>query len=196
MKFIPHAGHNMSGNTGKVIFLNGASSSGKTTIARELQKEAPYLNLSVDAFLHQLPSSFLEDDTAFARALPRLLAGFNSSSAAVARAGNDIIVDTVLQEPSWLAPCVLAYEGLEVLFVGVRCAPAVLESREKSRGDRREGMARYQHDRVHSHGEYDIEVDTSAMPLSECVSRIVKYGQSGIRPSAFNKLQAMSRGCV
>jgi chloramphenicol 3-O phosphotransferase len=185
----------VSERTGKVIFLNGASSSGKTTIAKELQKEAqePYLHLSIDAFLHQLPSSLLEDRAALAREFPRLLAGFNSSSAAIARAGNNIIVDTVLQEPSWIAACVVSFEGLEVFSVGVKCSLEALESREKTRGDRREGMARYQHNRVHSHGVYDIEVDASALPLGECVSRILKYVQSGVQPSAFRKLQASGR---
>jgi chloramphenicol 3-O phosphotransferase len=186
----------MSERTGRVIFLNGPSSSGKTTIAKEFQRAAhePHLHISIDAFLHQLPASFLEDHTAVARELPRLLAGFSSSAAAIARAGNDVIVDTVLQEPSWIAPCVMEFEGLEVFFVAVRCSLDVLESRENARGDRRRGMARYQHDRVHSHGVYDIEIDTSAMPLGECVSRILSYVQSGRRPSAFRTLRAASGG--
>ena len=184
----------MPERTGRVIFLNGASSSGKTTLAKELQKHArePYLYLSIDTFLHQLPSSYLEDHAALAREFSRLLDGFNSSSAAIARAGNNVIIDMVLQERSWVTPCIMSFVGLDVVFVGVRCSLEVLESREKARGDRREGMARYQHDRVHAHGLYDIEVDTSVMPLGECVSRILNYVQSEMRPSAFRLLAASS----
>jgi len=42
---------------GTIIFLNGTSSSGKTSIARALQKslDEPYLYLSVDSFLDMLP---------------------------------------------------------------------------------------------------------------------------------------------
>jgi len=183
----------MPEKTGRVIYLNGASSSGKTTIARELQKAAPepYLHASIDAFLHQLPALVLEDHAALARELPRLLAGFNSSSAAIARAGNNVIVDTVLQEPSWVAPCVMAFEGLEVLFVAVRCSLEALESREIERGNRQRGMARYQYDRVHLHGIYDIEVDTSTMPVGTCVSRILEAARSGKAPSAFRTLRAV-----
>ena len=175
---------------GKVIFLNGASSSGKTTLAKELQSavQRPYLHVSLDAFLHRLPAMFLKD-AAFARDLPRLLAGFYASSAAIARAGNDVVVDTVLQEPSWVGPCVIAFDGLEVVFVAVRCSLEALEDRERTRGDRQGGMARYQHDRVHSHGIYDVEVDTSEMRLDECVSRILEYVRSGTRPSAFARLR-------
>jgi chloramphenicol 3-O phosphotransferase len=186
----------MPEKTGRVIFLNGTSSSGKTTIAKELQKHAqkPYPHLSLDAFLNQLPSSYLEDHAFLDREFSHLLVGFNSSSAAIARAGNNVIIDTVLQELSWVTPCVMTFVGLDVVFVGVRCSLEVLESREKARGDRREGTARYQHDRVHAHGVYDIEVDTSVMPLGERVLRILNYVQSQMRPSAFRKLQAASGG--
>jgi len=147
---------------GKVIFLNGASSSGKTTLAKELQSavQRPYLHVSLDAFLHRLPAMFLKD-AAFARDLPRLLAGFYASSAAIARAGNDVVVDTVLQEPSWVGPCVIAFDGLEVVFVAVRCSLEALEDRE----------------------------NTSEMRLDECVSRILEYVRSGTRPSAFARLR-------
>jgi chloramphenicol 3-O phosphotransferase len=184
----------MSETTTKVIFLNGASSSGKTSIARELQKvlSEPYLHVSVDAFLHQLPAFLLADGARLAQEFPRLLAGFNSSSAAIARAGNSIIVDTVLEEPSWVAPCVMAFEGLDVVFVAVRCSLEVLERREKARGDRRAGLARYQYGRVHSICVYDLEVDSSIMPLDACVSRILEYLRSGEKPSAFRKLRAAS----
>ena len=126
----------MDDKMGKVIFLNGTSSSGKTTIAKELQN--------------------------------------------------------VLQEPSWVAPCVRSMDGLEVTFVAVRCSLDVLESREKARGDLHVGMARYQYDRVHSHGTYDVEVDTSTMSLEQCVRKICEYVQSGRRPSAFDKLRTVS----
>ena len=180
----------MPEGAGNVIYLNGASSSGKTSIAKELQRAArePYLHVSVDGFLHQLPQSVLADHRALARELPRLIAGFHSSAAAIARAGNNIIVDSVLQEPSWVVPCAQAFQGLDVLFVAVRCSLETLERREVERGDRHRGMARYQHDRVHSHGTYDVEVDTSAMPLDVCVCRILEAARSGTTPSAFRKL--------
>ena len=184
----------MPEGAGNVIYLNGASSSGKSTIARELQKAArePYLHVSIDGFLHQLPASVLADQMALARELPRLIAGFNASAAAIARAGNNIIVDSVLQEPSWVVPCAQAFHGLDVLFVAVRCPLETVERREIERGDRPRGLARYQHDRVHSHGTYDIEVDTSAMPIDVCVCRILEAARSGTTTSAFRKLASGS----
>ena len=187
----------MTRASGTVIFLNGTSSSGKSTIAKGLQKSLgePYLYVSVDGFLHQLPDANLADNKYLSGALPTLLASFDASNAAIARAGNNVIIDHVLQEPSWVAPCVKAFEDLQVVFVGVRCSLDVLESREKDRGDRQVGMARYQYDRVHSHDTYDVEVDTSKVSVDECVSTIREYVQSSKRPTAFKELRSMTRNC-
>ena len=182
--------------SGSVIFLNGTSSSGKSTIAKALQKslDEPYLHVSLDGFLNQLPIHYLENEKYLSGALPILLAGFDASNAGIARSGNNVIVDHVLQEPSWVAPCVKAFEGLDVVFVGVRCSLDILESREKARGDRQLGTARYQHDRVHSNKEYDVEVDTSGMTVEQCVSVIREYVCSGKRPTAFGRLRALLVG--
>jgi len=47
---------------GKIIFLNGASSSGKSTIARILQERLgePFLHMQLDAFIDMLPR--VDDD--------------------------------------------------------------------------------------------------------------------------------------
>src|SRR6056297_607177 len=128
----------MQRKNGKVIFLNGTSSSGKTTIAKELQKslEKPYLYISLDNYLNNLPPAFLQDNEYMAKSFPILLDGFNASCAAIAKAGNNVIVDHVLQEPSWVAPCVKVFWNLKVVFVGVHCPLDVLETREKARDER------------------------------------------------------------
>lgn len=181
---------------GSVIFLNGTSSSGKTTIGKKLQDhlDKPYLLLSLDTFLHQLQDSFLGDLECFSAALPALLDGFNASNAAIARSGNSVIIDHVLQEPSWVAPCVRAFEGLDVIFVGVRCPLDVLEDRERRRGDRRVGLARYQYDRVHTHNTYDLELNTAKLTIEQSVSAILEYLQSGQRPTAFMTLRTQIDG--
>lgn len=182
---------------GSVIFLNGTSSSGKTTIAMKLQKhlDKPYMYLSLDGFLHQLPDAFLADQESFSSALPVLLDGFDASNAAIARTGNNVIIDHVLQEPSWVAPCVRSFEDLNVVFVGVRCPLDVLEARERARGDRRVGIARYQYDRVHFYDTYDVELDTAEKSVEQCVSTILEYLRSNKRPTAFEKLRSLIYGC-
>ena len=181
----------MSEAAGTVIFLNGTSSSGKTSIARELQQlaKAPYLHLSIDAYLHQLPISVLTDGAILVRELPKLMAGFNASNAAIARAGNNIIVDTVWEQRPWIDAAVAAFAGLDVYLVAVRCPLEVLEQREQARGDRKVGLARLQYERVHAHGIDDTEVDTSVMTPRDAAAHILSRVQSGTAPTAFARLR-------
>jgi chloramphenicol 3-O phosphotransferase len=62
--------------------------------------------------------------------------------------------------------------GLEVLWVGVRCAPGIAAGREIARGDRTGGMAESQASVVHEGVVYDLEVDTGTTESIEC-ARII-----------------------
>lgn len=62
--------------------------------------------------------------------------------------------------------------GLEVLWVGVRCAAEVAAAREIARGDRIGGMAATQADVVHEGVRYDLEVDTTHTESLACARRI------------------------
>ena len=95
-----------------VIFLNGVSSSGKTTIARVLQATlpVPYLHVQLDTFEQMLPDRYDEGGLFDWPVLfPRLLSGFHRSIAALAGVGNNLIVDhvAVYREgwPSTLIEC-------------------------------------------------------------------------------------------
>ncbi len=48
-----------------IIFLNGTSSAGKTSIARAFQAQAskPYMHLAVDMFFQAVPIRFWESTT-------------------------------------------------------------------------------------------------------------------------------------
>jgi chloramphenicol 3-O-phosphotransferase len=48
--------------TGKIVFINGTSSSGKTTIIRALQEKLkePYIEAGIDKFIWMLPKRYLD----------------------------------------------------------------------------------------------------------------------------------------
>ena len=77
--------------------------------------------------------------------------------------------------------------GLSVLWVGVRCEPAVAASREALRPDRVPGMALSQAEPVHDGVAYDLEVDTTAASASACAqvirSHVVISGPQSSRQS-------------
>jgi len=188
--------------TGTIIILNGASSSGKTSIVKALQDilEEPYVDAGLDRFLWMLPGRYLErplwDDVLGLadHAGPvghKLVAGMHQAIAALSMAGNNVIADHVLVEPAWLVQCTNLFCTLPAYFVGVRCPLEILEQREQGRRNRTWGQARAQYDRVHAHGIYDLEVDTAIYSPEDCALQIKARLQSGDPPEAFKRLKQL-----
>lgn len=162
--------------TGTIIFLNGTSSSGKSTVAKALQRllDSPAMHVEVDTFAHMLPEGFLEtaDPPVRKEAAARLISGFHQAVAALAAAGNTIILDHVVPSPKWWQECMTLFAPYTLLTVGVHCPLAELEQREAARGDRQPGLARMQLEHVHQHGPYQVEVDTSHLSPEACAAQI------------------------
>jgi chloramphenicol 3-O phosphotransferase len=174
---------------GRVIFLNGASSSGKSTIAEELltSLDGPWFHLGVDMF-HRIRSGEDWTDEEFLPVFQRTLLGFHRAVAGMARAGNDVVLDHVLGERWRLTDCLKVLEGVPVWFVGVHCSLAELERREHERGDRTVGRAALQFPFVHEHGIYDVEVDSEHDSPAESAARIRARLDSG-PATAFARLR-------
>ena len=86
--------------------------------------------------------------------------------------GINVIVDDVsLEEHEWRDWCA-ALEGLEPVWVAVRCDVEVAALRESARGDRALGLARGQADAVHRFPAYDLELDTTAVPVDEVARQL------------------------
>ncbi len=163
----------------QVILLNGGSSSGKSTIARELQEMLPgaWLTFGVDSFIEALPPSladggaleYLPDGQIVVRPIFRTLeAAWITGVAAMVRAGARIILDEAfLGQAESQARWRDGLDGLTVLWAGVHCAPEVAARREAGRADRVGGMAESQADLVHVGVDYDVEVDTTSTGAHE-----------------------------
>lgn len=123
------------------------------------------------------------------RALYKAISGMHHAVAALAAAGNHLIVDTVLANSDNLAECVFLLAHFRVTFVGVFCPLAELERREQARDDRYAGMARSQVAQVHAHQIYDLEVDTSIASTHEIAGKIKAYNQRVLWPQAFRRIR-------
>ena len=183
------------GRRGQIIFLNGTSSSGKSSIAGQLLRmlDPPHFHMSVDAInsMRARQKTLELGDAELAAVLARTRAGFHRAVAGMAEAGNDVIADHVLSERWRLLDCLQVMAGYRVVFVGVRCAPAELERREQERGDRLPGAALAQLAQVHAHGLYDVECDTTTASPHDCAVRITDFLGSGRAPTAFDRLRSL-----
>lgn len=185
---------------GTIILLNGASSSGKTTLVRALQQslDEPYLDAGLDRFLWMLPKRYLDrplwDDvlglaTEAGTTGHNLVLGMHRAIAALSRAGLNVVADHVLVEPVWVADCTAVLAGLPAWLIGVRCPLPVLVERERARGNRTLGQAAAQHERVHAHGTYGFEVDTSRLSPEACAAAILQK-LNELSPFALRSLAA------
>ncbi|MFL0423069.1 MULTISPECIES: chloramphenicol phosphotransferase CPT family protein [Kocuria] len=171
-----------------MIVLNGGSSSGKTSIARALQESLPgtWLTFGVDTFIEALPGrgdslksgiSYGPDGTVVVtEQYKRLERAWYSALHTLAHLGANIILDEVLLSGGeGQRRLQSAFDGVPMLWVGVRCDPEVAAARECSRGDRVPGMARLQASRVHDGVVYDIEIDTTARYPEACAQLLADF---------------------
>ena len=185
---------------GTILILNGASSSGKTCILEALQTmlAEPYLKAGIDKFIWMLPERYLDRplwDDVLGRAADagemgqRLFSGMHRAIATLSRSGLNVVADHVLVEPAWVQECAALFADLPAYLIGIRCPLEVLEQRERERKDRTLGQARLQFERVHAHGVYDLEVDSSRISPEECARMIQEHLRNHL-PQAFRHLHA------
>ncbi len=179
----------------QIIILNGVGSSGKSSIAKSLQSVAsePFLHVQMDAFCDMMPDALQDHPDGFAfrtyyedgKALvsiqtgpvgERTLRGMRHAIAAMAAQGNNMIVDDVMLGDE-AAEYAALLSGYRVILVGVFASLESLEARERQRGDRMIGLARWQYDRVHRNKHYDLEIDTeTSTPMESALLIKQKFG--------------------
>ena len=178
--------------TGKIILLNGASSSGKSTLAQGLQSslDEPFWHFSIDHLLaaNTLPRARIDSGEFPWRDLrPHFFDGFHRCLPALATAGNNLIVEHIVETEAWMQRLLRLLRGFDVFFVGLHCPLPELERREIQRGNRRIGEARADFAITHSFGIYDFEVN-STLPVDENVKAVMTAWKTRQRPTVFEKM--------
>ncbi len=201
--------------SGTIIFLNGTSSSGKTTLAHALQERLvePFQHVALDQFRDGLPAKYRglnapagttgerglnvipvrQDDNSiftqvrFGEDGQKLLRGMRRAILSLAQEGNNIIIDDIILDQSFLDDYLDVMADERLYFIGVRCPLSVIEQREAQRLGRFPGTAESHFISCHAHDTYDVEVDTSALTPAACAGLIVKRMAAG-PPEAFRQL--------
>jgi len=203
-----------------VLFLNGTSSSGKTSIARELQALhiTPLLHTGIDTLYNMLPAKSVGDmpSAAFGYRYimrngvldhiqvgvyaERLLACTVPITNVLLAHNNDLVIDEILfagEERLFLYAYAAIFSQVRAYFIKVDCPLEILEAREAQRPDRHRGVARTQYGNVHNHGyEYDFEVNTGIDSPSLCAQKIMHFTQQCPEPSAFAAVRERKKALV
>ena len=172
-----------------ILFLNGTSSSGKSSLLKALQKALPepFLDMGIDRFIWMLPSRYLDRplwDDVLGKAVQSgplgrvLFSGMHHAIAAASNRGLNVIADHVLVERDWVTECAQLFADMNAYLIGLYCPLEMLEQREKDRKDRTLGQARVQFEVIHKYTAYDLKLDTSVLSTDECVKQVVERMKS------------------
>ena len=174
----------------RIVLLNGVGSVGKGSVAKALQSIARgwFLHVAMDGFLDMLPERYFGNpegmvfktreqgghpviDITTGPVVERALAGMRRAVAALAAAGNELIVDDVYTARE-AADYATLLAPFRVHRIGLIAPLEILEDRERARGDRSIGLARGQFATLHEGLSYDLELDTSKLSAARCAERI------------------------
>jgi chloramphenicol 3-O phosphotransferase len=171
---------------GMIIVLNGVSSSGKSTLAKEITKLLPdFFTFSIDDY--DLVIEKMEDREN-QRLIPVETEYFYYKNVAIfSDQGVNLILDQILHDPLTLKNFYETLNSYPILFVGVHCPVEELKNREKSRRDRQIGHALSQLSFLHHQEIYDVEVNTYTHSMKDCANAIVNRLESNIPLLGFKK---------
>jgi len=181
---------------GNIIILNGASSSGKTSICRSLQLQlpGPHHHLQLDAFREMEPPLYWADwekrsPEAVARQVAALCRAMNAAIAQYSVHEQGVIFDMAFTNPESWRYALKDLAHLPVYLVGVTCAVEELSRRERARGNRDPGLAARQSEWIHAGKEYDFMVDSTSSSPEHGAAEIAAWLSHSPVPSAFRTMQ-------
>jgi len=165
-------------NKGRIIFLNGVTSSGKTSIVEALQERDDifFYVVANDLFQEMVGEKFLKEN--YWKYLSEVILMMYHTAKLYSDMGKNVLIDGILVEREEIKP---HYQQLlEILkdnpldIVEVYCPLEICRQRNIARGDRFETQSQEQFDLMAADIEYSMRVDTSVMSSGECAEKIVK----------------------
>lgn len=147
---------------GRIIILSGTSSAGKSRLAKAIRADMPeqLCYFSTDQLTdgdfapvgRGTTAGFYTETIAFYQ-------GFNRSVAAFADAGNDLIVELVIESQQWADDLKAVLTNYAALWVWVWAPEEELKRREIERGNRSQGTA-LRYARTREFCTYNLDINT------------------------------------
>lgn len=163
---------------GRIIFLNGVTSAGKTSIVKAFQERAGefYYALSNDLFQETVGLKYLRED--YWRHICDAVIMLYHTAKLFSDMGKNVIIDGMLIEREEISPHynqmreILKDNPLDI--VEVYCPLDICKQRNIARGDRYETQSAEQAALRADNIEYKLSVDASLYSSEECADTIIK----------------------
>ncbi len=165
-------------NKGRIIFLNGVTSSGKTSIVEALQNrdDCYFYVVANDLFEQMIGDKFLQEN--YWQHLSRVILLMYHTAKLFSDMGHDVLIDGILVERPEIAHHyrkmldILADNPLSI--VEVACPLEICRERNITRGDRYENQSAEQAAIMAQNIEYAMTVHTDKNTPEECAAAIVR----------------------
>ncbi|NRB10924.1 MAG: AAA family ATPase [Rickettsiaceae bacterium] len=184
-----------------IIFLNGTSSSGKTSITKKLQEKlaSPYMHVGIDKMVSMIPekmndiygdlkeregfywhkSTDKQGNTLYEIQLgsyaKKISGTYKKLVAFLANENHNIIVDEVCLDKEGFQNWQNILADFNTIYVKVQGSLETIIKREKDRGDRMIGSSRAQYPIVHKYASYDLEINTDNLSPDEAAEKIINF---------------------
>ena len=163
---------------GRIIYLNGVTSSGKTSIVEALQarRDVFFYVVANDLFQEMIGEDYLKED--YWKYLGEVIIMMYHTAKLFSDMDKNVIIDSILVEREGIAP---HYERMKKILqdnpldiVEVFCPPEICRQRNIDRGDRYETQSDEQAELMATGIQYSLRVDTSRFSPAECADAILR----------------------
>lgn len=163
---------------GRIIFLNGVTSSGKTSIVEALQArdDVFFYVVANDLFQEMVGERYLRQN--YWKHLSNVIILMYHTAKLFSDRGHHVIIDGILTEQPEIKP---HYQQLKQILhdnplniVEVSCPLEICRQRNIARGDRYETQSQEQYDMMAKGIQYSCRVETDKNTSAECAEHIMK----------------------
>lgn len=163
---------------GRIIFLNGVTSAGKTSIVEALQDQEDifFYVVANDLFQEMIGEKYLQEN--YWKYLSEVIIMMYHTAKLYSDMGKNVLIDGILVDREEIKPHY--HQLLEILknnpldIVEVYCPLDICKQRNRIRGDRYETQSQEQYDLMAKNIKYSIRVDTSIYNSEECAKEIIR----------------------